>query len=245
MTSKSEGDFVQGLARNLKEGPAAMPGLANVVQTMGRDQASLLLKKALSIEAHGAAKTRDGSRWKTLGGIFFSLAKQAGWIDPSKIRKSAKPSTSEHVADLLRRIAVRASSAADSLLQEGIDPGRETIKKAARAMTQLLEEIARLTRQADEAKILRKSSRQAGPEHQRRAKREKVTSSHEKSARELFNRTYEELARKRKAKRKKVMEEYIPPLTSTLGPPRKRRRRIPRRDPLVLAAVGGKKRGNV
>lgn len=47
-----------------------------VIAALGEAQATALLQQAQGIEAHGGMLTQDGSRRRTLGGIFFALAKQ-------------------------------------------------------------------------------------------------------------------------------------------------------------------------
>lgn len=50
--------------------------LQRVLDHIGEDKARTLLTRAQDIEAEGGMMTRDGSRRRTLGGVFFQLARE-------------------------------------------------------------------------------------------------------------------------------------------------------------------------
>ena len=50
--------------------------IRRVVQTLGAERARALLAEALAVEAQGGMLLLDGSRRRTLGGVFFQLVRE-------------------------------------------------------------------------------------------------------------------------------------------------------------------------
>ena len=55
--------------------PEPLKQLQAVVTILGPEQATALCEKALAIEREGGMLTRDGTRRRTVGGIFFYLVR--------------------------------------------------------------------------------------------------------------------------------------------------------------------------
>jgi len=74
---------------------------------VGLDRAQALFEQTLTIEAAGGQLTRDGTRRKTPGGVFISLARAQAWTRLSIVVYStwagpkSTPLTSERRARLL------------------------------------------------------------------------------------------------------------------------------------------------
>jgi hypothetical protein len=76
MAEEKTKDFVQELAEKLGETePYAVQKIALLVKLAGEDFTKSLVEESLQIDANGGQMTLDGSRRRTLGGVFFYLAK--------------------------------------------------------------------------------------------------------------------------------------------------------------------------
>ncbi|GAB4113150.1 MAG: hypothetical protein Fur005_46080 [Roseiflexaceae bacterium] len=65
------------IAQQLGEStPAAIGLIGRIIRELGSEQARQFLEQALTTQANGGMLTEDGSRQRTLGGIFFFLVKQ-------------------------------------------------------------------------------------------------------------------------------------------------------------------------
>ena len=65
------------IARQLDEtNPVALEQIERIVQRLGVDAAHNFLREALECEAKGGLMVRDGSRRRTLGGVFLHLVRQ-------------------------------------------------------------------------------------------------------------------------------------------------------------------------
>lgn len=62
-----------------------------IVYALGRSQSHQLLTYALQMEEHGGEMLPDGSRRRTVGGIFFSLAYTIGKPKPGRLPLRTKP----------------------------------------------------------------------------------------------------------------------------------------------------------
>src|SRR4051794_38899761 len=70
-------EAVKVIAQKLGENdPEAIRKLQAVVDILGSTKAIALCEKTFEIDKQGGIMTKDGSRKKTLGGIFFFLARQ-------------------------------------------------------------------------------------------------------------------------------------------------------------------------
>jgi hypothetical protein len=76
--------LVNELATQLQE--PNRPLLRKIVVVVGVDRAQALLDQTLAIEAAGGQLTRDGTRRKTAGGVFISLAR-AQAVDTAERRR--------------------------------------------------------------------------------------------------------------------------------------------------------------
>jgi hypothetical protein len=65
---------VDMLAEALQE--PKKPLLTQVLRTLGMDRTTAILADTLTCEAHGGMLTKDGSRRRTPGGVFFQLVKE-------------------------------------------------------------------------------------------------------------------------------------------------------------------------
>lgn len=73
---KEDQAFSAWVAEALGEShPATRFQIELIVKTLGRDQVKALLKETLTIETSGGQMLPDGSRRRTIGGIFFNLVK--------------------------------------------------------------------------------------------------------------------------------------------------------------------------
>jgi len=64
------------IARQLNEtNPKALGQLERLIERVGEDRALTFLTEALSVEASGGLLTNDGSRKRSLGGVYFYIAK--------------------------------------------------------------------------------------------------------------------------------------------------------------------------
>jgi len=91
-------EAVTTIAQKLGEAdPEPLAQLKAVVDILGPEQALALCEKALEVEQQGGMLTRDGTRRRTVGGIFFYLVRGSGnkavkklWPPPRK-KPPAKP----------------------------------------------------------------------------------------------------------------------------------------------------------
>ena len=65
---------VEKLAEVLQE--PNRPLLTQVLRTLGTDRTTAILTDALTYEANGGMLTKDGTRRRTPGGVFFQLVKE-------------------------------------------------------------------------------------------------------------------------------------------------------------------------
>jgi hypothetical protein len=146
--------FLKRLANSLKEdNPQTLRKFAQLIEDLGEEEVSALLTQALDVEAQGGIRTKDGSRQRTLGGIFFLLAKRSGWLEktpPAEKQRAAKQRGEERVAGLLRQAAERAAGAADALATHSQSPtqARRSVEDAVQTIGQLLAEVTCLLRPA-------------------------------------------------------------------------------------------------
>ena len=56
--------------------PVPLMHIRRIVQTLGPDRALQLLEQAVAVESQGGLMRLDGSRRRTLGGVFFRLARE-------------------------------------------------------------------------------------------------------------------------------------------------------------------------
>src|SRR5262249_20970072 len=65
---------VEQLAQALQEPKRTL--LTQVLRTLGMDRTMAILAETLTYEANGGMLTKDGSRRRTPGGVFFQLVKE-------------------------------------------------------------------------------------------------------------------------------------------------------------------------
>src|SRR5262245_46681235 len=65
---------VDTLAQALQDTKHALP--LKVLRTLGQDRCAAILADTLQCEAHGGMLTKDGTRRRTPGGVFFQLVKE-------------------------------------------------------------------------------------------------------------------------------------------------------------------------
>jgi hypothetical protein len=83
--------FINTVATWLDEnGPTPLLMIRRVVQTAGTPATMELLKEVLQIEQQGGMMLPDGSRRRTIGGVFFYLAKDKGYLPVQKWQKGHK-----------------------------------------------------------------------------------------------------------------------------------------------------------
>jgi hypothetical protein len=93
-------EAVTTIAQKLGEtDPEPLKQLQAVVTILGTEQATALCEKALEIDKQGGMLTKDGTRRKTVGGVFFYLVRGTGnkevqklWPRPRR-KHPAKPDT--------------------------------------------------------------------------------------------------------------------------------------------------------
>src|ERR671935_3019961 len=61
------------------------PLLTQVLRTLGEDRCAAILADTLACEAHGGMLTKDGTRRRTPGGVFFQLVKDR--VTPQERRR--------------------------------------------------------------------------------------------------------------------------------------------------------------
>ena len=72
-------DAVTTIAQKLGETePEPLQRLRAVVDILGPEQALAMCEKALAVEQQGGMLTQDGTRRRTVGGIFFYLVRGTG-----------------------------------------------------------------------------------------------------------------------------------------------------------------------
>lgn len=76
MADEKSNNLAQAIAQTLGEShSSAIHKIALLVKLAGEDFTKSLVDESLQIEANGGLMTLDGSRRRSLGGIFFYLAK--------------------------------------------------------------------------------------------------------------------------------------------------------------------------
>ena len=72
-------EAVKTIAHTLGESePEPLTQLQAVVEILGVEKATALCEKALELEQQGGMLTKDGTRRKTVGGVFFYLVRGSG-----------------------------------------------------------------------------------------------------------------------------------------------------------------------
>jgi hypothetical protein len=75
MKDRPGSNDTSGLPRAAFRVPEPLRQLRRLVRVCGVDLPTRLLDQALSVESAGGLSTKDGSRRRTLGGVFFRLAR--------------------------------------------------------------------------------------------------------------------------------------------------------------------------
>ena len=72
-------EAVKTIAHTLSERePEPLTQLQAVVEILGVEKATALCEKAVELEQQGGMLTQDGTRRKTVGGVFFYLVRGSG-----------------------------------------------------------------------------------------------------------------------------------------------------------------------
>jgi hypothetical protein len=72
-------EAVKTIAHTLGESePEPLTQLQAVVEILGVEKATALCEKAVELEQQGGMLTKDGTRRKTVGGVFFYLVRGSG-----------------------------------------------------------------------------------------------------------------------------------------------------------------------
>jgi hypothetical protein len=90
-------EAVKTIAHTLGESePEPLAQLQAVVEILGVEKATALCEKAVELEQQGGMLTKDGTRRKTVGGVFFYLVRGSGnkkvqklWPRPRKKHPAA------------------------------------------------------------------------------------------------------------------------------------------------------------
>ncbi len=74
----------QTIAAQLREDrPMVHAQVQRIINTVGKDRAQRLASQATEIESHGGMQVCDGSRRRTVGGIFFYLCREVAGLKRS------------------------------------------------------------------------------------------------------------------------------------------------------------------
>lgn len=125
----------------------ALEKVAKVIQALGMPRTRTLVKKARQQFESGGMNRADGQGKRTLGGVFFVIAKSA----MSK-RKSNHPASDEtvpkcvHAAHILERLCRRAGECLDVMLSPDRTPaaGQKILRESVQAISALTEQLAAL-----------------------------------------------------------------------------------------------------
>ncbi len=148
LSSGRIGEAATFIADTLGElGPCAFLRVVAVIEELGVEQASMLVQRARHIQTEESPLIADASRPRTLGGIFFLLAKEHATDEQKKRltkRISQKGGTNcERAVRLLSQIASRANDVASRLTNDCRE-SRISIRAGYLAITQMLAEVDRL-----------------------------------------------------------------------------------------------------
>src|SRR5688500_15662353 len=173
-TGSDRGSLVAELVEDLAEtDPKAVVRLIGVAETLGQQKCQALLAEALAIQADGGMKRADGEGFRTLGGIFFKLAKDyAARGDAASSRPKASviapvPPQTDGIAGLLRRIAAYASAAAQLISNS---PGRIP-EEAAQKIGDLRSQLGNVIAQIAPGTGVKPPKRNSAPSPKKKAKR--------------------------------------------------------------------------
>ncbi len=80
--------------------------IKRIVRTLGEERTRQLVKQAQDVEEQGGMMVPDGSRRRTLGGVFFKLAKDQAtpeersriWMPKNRRKKPSETATTAEVA---------------------------------------------------------------------------------------------------------------------------------------------------
>ncbi len=98
---------VQGIAAELGETEdVAQMLIKRIVRTLGEERTRELVRHAKVVEEQGGMMLPDGSRRRTLGGVFFKLAKEQAtpeergriWMPKNRRQKPSEAASTENAA---------------------------------------------------------------------------------------------------------------------------------------------------
>ena len=104
---------VEKLAEVLQE--PNRPLLTQVLRTLGTDRTTAILTETLTCEANGGMLTKDGTRRRTRGGVFFQLVKQQA--TPHERRRLFPRPAPQHGQKKPQALAVLTWEEASTLMQ--------------------------------------------------------------------------------------------------------------------------------
>lgn len=86
-------EFAKVIAERLQEtAPPVLFRIFLIVKTLGREKTLALLQETVTLEEQGGLLVKDGSRRRTIGGVFFYLVKEQYWqVMPAAFWPEKKP----------------------------------------------------------------------------------------------------------------------------------------------------------
>ena len=163
--------------------PNVLYRLGMIVEIVGENAVHELADEALAICAHGGMKTKDGSRDRTLGGVFFELARQRlSEKDRKRVFASSArlpgDDPNSRMSDLLLRVAKRATEASLVVTQTPVDNrnDQETVARVVQGIDSLLQEMTDLAKLPRHSTATKRPSPSAKPLPAKQRRRKRISS---------------------------------------------------------------------